>query len=354
MLYSVYAIYDVGTEQPSVRGGWRDSRGAIGLVILGLRGGRGSWDGGRGAVSREAAVKESRRARSRARRRAWLRAHRVSDAPALYVLRLRRCLFAQEAERFCRRVLTNIRQTRPGIRLGLSPPNDATIRLPRCRRQAGRVRDSRCVTGRRCDPRAKLRRTRSRESTGWGLAAGTVRRPSNKGRIDLLCGADAVTMQRAGRTSGFSEPIFPGGIGALLRADAPVRPLPGRAERQGRAVPGADLARGAQPGAAGGAPSPSSAGTTAGAMGLPGASTTCKSVTTVLAVKNDAARHRRGGRGARLMPCSGERGGPARSPGRRRGSGLLIVPIGLHLRATGAAAAGRRRARCDNLVDPQR
>ncbi len=41
-----------------------------------------------------------------------------------------------------------------------------------------------------------------------------------EGRIDLLCGADTVTLQRRKDLS-FSIPIFPGGIGALLRADSP-------------------------------------------------------------------------------------------------------------------------------------
>ncbi len=39
-------------------------------------------------------------------------------------------------------------------------------------------------------------------------------------RIDLLCGADTETLARRKDVS-FSIPIFPGGIGALLRADAP-------------------------------------------------------------------------------------------------------------------------------------
>jgi putrescine:ornithine antiporter len=42
------------------------------------------------------------------------------------------------------------------------------------------------------------------------------------GEIDLLCGADTVTLARRGEAD-FSIPIFPGGIGALLRADAPAR-----------------------------------------------------------------------------------------------------------------------------------
>jgi ABC-type amino acid transport substrate-binding protein len=41
-----------------------------------------------------------------------------------------------------------------------------------------------------------------------------------QGKIDLLCGADTVTLARR-REVAFSIPIFASGIGALLRADAP-------------------------------------------------------------------------------------------------------------------------------------
>jgi polar amino acid transport system substrate-binding protein len=41
-----------------------------------------------------------------------------------------------------------------------------------------------------------------------------------QGKIDLLCGADSVTLERR-KEIAFSIPIFPSGIGALLRADAP-------------------------------------------------------------------------------------------------------------------------------------
>jgi putrescine:ornithine antiporter len=41
-----------------------------------------------------------------------------------------------------------------------------------------------------------------------------------QGKVDLLCGADSVTLARRVEVS-FSIPVFPGGIGALLRADAP-------------------------------------------------------------------------------------------------------------------------------------
>ena len=42
------------------------------------------------------------------------------------------------------------------------------------------------------------------------------------GEIDLLCAADTVTVGRRSEAD-FSIPIFPGGIGALLRADSPAR-----------------------------------------------------------------------------------------------------------------------------------
>jgi len=44
-------------------------------------------------------------------------------------------------------------------------------------------------------------------------------RDLEQGKVDLLCGADSATLARRGEMS-FSIPIFPGGIGALLRADA--------------------------------------------------------------------------------------------------------------------------------------
>jgi putrescine:ornithine antiporter len=43
-----------------------------------------------------------------------------------------------------------------------------------------------------------------------------------QGRVDLLCGADTITLERRGMVA-FSTPIFPGGIGVLLRADAPAQ-----------------------------------------------------------------------------------------------------------------------------------
>jgi ABC-type amino acid transport substrate-binding protein len=43
-----------------------------------------------------------------------------------------------------------------------------------------------------------------------------------QGRIDLLCGAETATLARRAQMS-FSIPIFPGGIAAVVRADAPAR-----------------------------------------------------------------------------------------------------------------------------------
>jgi len=43
-----------------------------------------------------------------------------------------------------------------------------------------------------------------------------------QGRVDLFCGADGETLARRKEVS-FSIPIFPGGIGALVRKDAPAR-----------------------------------------------------------------------------------------------------------------------------------
>lgn len=42
-----------------------------------------------------------------------------------------------------------------------------------------------------------------------------------RGSIDIMCGADTVSVSRRTQVS-FSIPIFPGGVGALLRADAPI------------------------------------------------------------------------------------------------------------------------------------
>jgi ABC-type amino acid transport substrate-binding protein len=43
-----------------------------------------------------------------------------------------------------------------------------------------------------------------------------------QGKVDLLCGADTATLTRRKDVS-FSIPIFPSGIGAILRADAPAQ-----------------------------------------------------------------------------------------------------------------------------------
>ena len=43
-----------------------------------------------------------------------------------------------------------------------------------------------------------------------------------EGKVDLLCGADTETLSRR-QDVDFSIPVFPGGIGALLRTDAPQR-----------------------------------------------------------------------------------------------------------------------------------
>jgi putrescine:ornithine antiporter len=43
-----------------------------------------------------------------------------------------------------------------------------------------------------------------------------------QGAIDLLCGPDVITLA-ARRDVAFSIPVFPGGVGAMMRADAPVR-----------------------------------------------------------------------------------------------------------------------------------
>ncbi|MGE5813747.1 MAG: amino acid ABC transporter substrate-binding protein, partial [Acidobacteriota bacterium] len=43
-----------------------------------------------------------------------------------------------------------------------------------------------------------------------------------QGQIDLLCGAETETLTRRADAA-FSIPVYPGGIGALVRADAPIR-----------------------------------------------------------------------------------------------------------------------------------
>jgi putrescine:ornithine antiporter len=58
-------------------------------------------------------------------------------------------------------------------------------------------------------------------------------RAVREGRIDLLCAEATMTLERR-REVAFSIPVFPSGIGALLRADAPVRL---RDALEGRHVP---------------------------------------------------------------------------------------------------------------------
>jgi polar amino acid transport system substrate-binding protein len=56
------------------------------------------------------------------------------------------------------------------------------------------------------------------------------------GKVDLLCGADTVTLARRKEVS-FSIPIFLGGIGALLRSDAPAGLVKALSERPGPSGP---------------------------------------------------------------------------------------------------------------------
>jgi putrescine:ornithine antiporter len=60
-------------------------------------------------------------------------------------------------------------------------------------------------------------------STEWVPVSAENRfRALQTGEVDLLCGADTVTLARREEVS-FSIPVFPGGIGAVLRKDAPAR-----------------------------------------------------------------------------------------------------------------------------------
>jgi len=57
--------------------------------------------------------------------------------------------------------------------------------------------------------------------TEWVIVPAQERfRAAQQGAIDLLCGADTITLDRRTQVA-FSIPTFPGGIGAVLRADAP-------------------------------------------------------------------------------------------------------------------------------------
>jgi ABC-type amino acid transport substrate-binding protein len=52
------------------------------------------------------------------------------------------------------------------------------------------------------------------------LTPATGMQAVQQGKVDLLCGADAASLANRAKVS-FSLPVFPGGISALLRADAP-------------------------------------------------------------------------------------------------------------------------------------
>jgi ABC-type amino acid transport substrate-binding protein len=63
----------------------------------------------------------------------------------------------------------------------------------------------------------------SNVSATWVLiAAGERFNAVEKGQVHVFCGADTITAERKNQVA-FSIPIFQGGIGALVRADAPVR-----------------------------------------------------------------------------------------------------------------------------------
>ena len=51
---------------------------------------------------------------------------------------------------------------------------------------------------------------------------GNAIRVLQQGKVDMFCGADTETLTRRQQVA-FSLPVFPGGIGALLRKDAPDR-----------------------------------------------------------------------------------------------------------------------------------
>jgi len=57
-----------------------------------------------------------------------------------------------------------------------------------------------------------------------------------EGKVDLVCGADTATLSRRGEVS-FSIPVFPSGVGALLRTDAPPALVRALAERPGPSGP---------------------------------------------------------------------------------------------------------------------
>jgi putrescine:ornithine antiporter len=68
--------------------------------------------------------------------------------------------------------------------------------------------------------RIKVQQAQATLKVEWVPVATTDRfQALQQGQIDLLCGADSETLKRREEVS-FSIPIFPGGIGALLRTDA--------------------------------------------------------------------------------------------------------------------------------------
>jgi polar amino acid transport system substrate-binding protein len=63
----------------------------------------------------------------------------------------------------------------------------------------------------------------SNVSATWvPITAGDRFNAVEKGQIHVFCGADTITAERGNQVA-FSVPIFPGGIGALVRSDAPMR-----------------------------------------------------------------------------------------------------------------------------------
>jgi polar amino acid transport system substrate-binding protein len=77
-----------------------------------------------------------------------------------------------------------------------------------------------------CQQVANAVRTRIRKNNlavEWVAVSAQDRyNPLQQGAIDLLCGADTITLERRASIA-FSIPIFPGGIGVMLRSDAPLR-----------------------------------------------------------------------------------------------------------------------------------
>jgi ABC-type amino acid transport substrate-binding protein len=125
---------------------------------------------------------------------------------------------------------------------GLVPPAQAADTLARVR-QAGKL-----VLGYRTDAQPFSYRDESGNAAGYSvelckrIAAGVKAEPGvstlsvewapvagegrfrdlQQGRVDLLCEADSVTLTRRQQAS-FSIPVFPGGIGVMLRADSSYR-----------------------------------------------------------------------------------------------------------------------------------